>query len=293
MPLKPARHFPAKLLVTGEFTVIRGGDALAIPFSGFSGVWERGAETDPTLLPLVQFLKNKEYIDSGRLHEDILGGWQFRSTIPPAYGLGSSGALSAAVLYHYGKQISDETGILQKQLAGVEDFFHGTSSGFDPLVSYTGQGFALIGNTLLPVSARLSDDPATSCLYLMDSGIPRGHIHAISWYTEQLKQRLFLPVVEELNELNRNLIQSWFDQDTFKMEGLYFQISSLQWKWFQPLITANVADIWQKGLESGKYAIKLCGKGGGGYYLLWSKDPEIGNLIGPKPLPVQGQPPSA
>lgn len=291
--MNPARHFPAKLLVTGEFTVIRGGDALAIPFSGFSGVWEREAQIDTTLLPLVQFLKNIEYIDSGRLHDDVLEGWQFRSTIPPAYGLGSSGALSAALLYHYGRQISEETGILQKQLAGIEDFFHGTSSGFDPLVSYAGQGFALISNTLFQVPARLSAGPAASCLYVIDSGIPRGHIHAISWYLEQLKQPLFLPVVEELNELNRNLIQTWFDQDLIKMEDLYFQISSLQWKWFQPLVTANVSDIWQKGLESGKYAIKLCGKGGGGYYLLWTKDPEIGALIGQEPVPVQGRPLSA
>lgn len=288
--MNPSRHFPAKLLVTGEFTVIRGGDALAIPFPRFSGVWEKGVVSDTSLLPLVPFLMNKEYIDGRRLQADIQEGWQFRSTIPPAYGLGSSGALSAAVLFYYGRQISQETGILQKQLAGVEDFFHGTSSGFDPLVSYTGQGYALIGNILAEVPARLSASPATSCLYVIDSGMPRGHIHSISWYLDQLKQPLFLKVVEELNELNRNLIQTWLDQDIIKTEDLYFQISNLQWKWFQPLITASVADTWQKGLESGKYAVKLCGKGGGGYYLLWSKDPEIGALIGQEPVPVQGQP---
>jgi len=285
--LKPARPFPAKLLVSGEFTVIRGGDALAIPFPKFAGIWERGAEPDTSLLPLVQYLQKIDYIDSGRLHDDILEGWQFRSTIPPGYGLGSSGALSAALVYHYGREISEDTGILQKQLAGVEDYFHGTSSGFDPLVSYKGQGIAWIGKSLVRVPDPLSSGPLMSFLYVIDSGMARGHIHAISWYLEQLKQPVFLPVVEELNDLNHRLVQAWFEQDLQAAEDLFFQVSGLQWKWFQPLITAGVAGIWQKGLESGKYAVKLCGKGGGGYYLLWSKDPEIGALIGQEPVPVQ------
>jgi hypothetical protein len=39
--------YPSKLLLFGEYAIIKGGRALAIPFSRFSGHWARAKENTP------------------------------------------------------------------------------------------------------------------------------------------------------------------------------------------------------------------------------------------------------
>jgi len=40
------------------------------------------------------------------------------------------------------------------------------------------------------------------------------------------------------------------------------------------MIPANFHDIWQKGLETDTYYLKLCGCGDGGYFLGFTQDLE-------------------
>ena len=37
----------------------------------------------------------------------------------------------------------------------------------------------------------------------------------------------------------------------------------------QPMIIDRLMPFWQEGLTKGDYFIKLCGTGGGGYYLIY------------------------
>ena len=83
-------------------------------------------------------------LDIARLIRDIEQGLYFRSSIPKGYGLGSSGALCAAIYDEYGedknkiirKTGSEELLDVKKALASMESWFHGTSSGIDPLCIY-------------------------------------------------------------------------------------------------------------------------------------------------------------
>lgn len=78
------------------------------------------------------------------LKADVARGMYFDSSIPQGYGVGSSGALVAAI---YDKYANDKITVLEnltrekllqlKTIFGqMESFFHGKSSGLDPLNSY-------------------------------------------------------------------------------------------------------------------------------------------------------------
>ncbi len=78
------------------------------------------------------------------LKTDVERGMYFDSSIPQGYGVGSSGALVAAI---YDKYADNKITVLENltrekllQLKNIfsqmESFFHGKSSGLDPLNSY-------------------------------------------------------------------------------------------------------------------------------------------------------------
>ena len=82
-----------------------------------------------------------------KLEEDLNNGLFFESSIPEGYGLGSSGALVAALYNAYViNPIEGRVDIKQNDLltlkrifAQIESFYHGTSSGLDPLICYLRQ----------------------------------------------------------------------------------------------------------------------------------------------------------
>src|SRR5690606_34737948 len=82
--------------------------------------------------------------DLEALNEDLSQGMYFDSSIPQGYGIGSSGALVAAIYDKYGlekitvlENLTREKLLKLKAIFGrMESFFHGKSSGLDPLNSY-------------------------------------------------------------------------------------------------------------------------------------------------------------
>ena len=97
---------PAKLLLFGEYTVLHGGRALAVPETrwsgqlGMSGDGKRSDELQTWADDIAsRMLWPKATMDQFR--RDIDAGLSFASNIPLGYGLGSSGALCAAVYKTY------------------------------------------------------------------------------------------------------------------------------------------------------------------------------------------------
>ena len=78
---------------------------------------------------------NSQYLNISKLIKDFDSGWTLRGNIPTGYGIGSSGAVCAAILDKYQYESADiETS--HNQLIQMESYFHGKSSGLDPLVSF-------------------------------------------------------------------------------------------------------------------------------------------------------------
>jgi mevalonate kinase len=270
-PLRQKR-IPAKLLLAGEFTVLTGGNTLGIPFHHFYGTWAKHENPDIRLKELYEFLleKNLVYLDLGRFATDINEGWRFDSSIPEGYGLGSSGALSAGILARYG--IADESTpyTIQQRLATIESYYHGTSSGFDPLIAYTASACIVRNGTtqVLNIHHKIADT-LRSRLFLIDSKTQRNTIVPIEWFYVQLRQKRFKEAMEELNQLNDQLIGTLQEETYANLNAMYYQISLIQSEYFQPLIAEPVKDLWTQGLTHKTHYCKLCGKGGGGYYFIW------------------------
>ena len=49
-------------------------------------------------------------------------------------------------------------------------------------------------------------------------------------------------------------------------------LSNVVLKHFKPMIPQKIQGVWESGLESGQYYLKLCGSGGGGYFLGFTED---------------------
>ncbi|MEM9837043.1 MAG: hypothetical protein AAF828_11105, partial [Bacteroidota bacterium] len=135
------RHFPAKVLLFGEHRVLRGGRALAVPFPARGAAWVKKAKVDARLLALVRYLSvhfGARELQLFRLQRDVERGWQLWSNVPIGYGLGSSGTVCAAIWDRYAtlKGRNYDGHQLREALARMESFFHGQSSGTDPLVSF-------------------------------------------------------------------------------------------------------------------------------------------------------------
>jgi mevalonate kinase len=269
---------PAKLLLAGEFTVLTGGEALGIPFPKFHGQWAFDQKVDHRLEKLFHYLisKNIDFLNLDQLSKDIREGLVFQSNIPEAYGLGGSGALSAAMLHRYSMIQVDDLKIIQQQLALIESLFHGTSSGFDPLISYTRQGCLIQNNdTRVLTNTEVIYEKLGSNLYLIDSNTDRKTIIPIQWFYEQLKSGDFKVSLSELNEMNSLFIRSVLDTDQHDLSSTFQRISVLQFDLFKPLIVPSMNKIWKTGLDQGTHFCKLCGKGGGGFYYIWLNERDL------------------
>lgn len=147
--------FYSKILLFGEYGIIKDSKGLSIPYNFYNGALkvdenpsEVAVKSNESLKRFVTYLKgldkNLVDFDFEKLQEDVNSGMYFDSSIPQGYGVGSSGALVAAI---YDKYASDKITVLENLtrekllklkaiFADMESFFHGKSSGLDPLNSY-------------------------------------------------------------------------------------------------------------------------------------------------------------
>ena len=265
--------FPAKLLLFGEYTVLDGSQALSVPLRHLTGKWNKQEESGQmSLIPeYYRWLQKVELADEKtyeRMVAEFEDGWTYESNIPVGYGVGSSGAYVAAVYDRYINNGEKKINKTTEKMAQMEAYFHGSSSGMDPLVSYTGKSvyknekgeFQLIDNIGWPEGYKV---------YLLDSGVPRETASLVNRYkeriedqaaTEKMKQ-YFLPIVEQA-------IQSYLAGENQKLEESIEGISQFQRENFKEVIPEAVQKQWDEISSRPGVYVKLCGAGGGGYYLV-------------------------
>ena len=271
------RKYPAKLLLFGEHTVLRGSDALAVPYQRYYMKWiPKNNGTHPDwLIDFVEFLV-EECTDF--LHVDRVNNWikdfSLEANIPIGYGLGSSGALSAAI-FDIGKANPDERQlpVLQEQFGRMESFFHGKSSGFDPLVSYFNKPIIKIDGTIKKLEDILSDDSLK--IYLLDSGIKRSGKETIARFLKESDsdKNHFNGLIKSTNKVIKSFCEG---NESELFRNMEF-ISSFQFQSMSYMIIDSLMPLWRTGLDTKEYFMKVCGAGGGGYYLVFSKS-ELQNL---------------
>jgi mevalonate kinase len=274
------KSFNAKLFLFGEYSIIKNSMALCIPFSLFEGKLtfrrDNHVNIDPELKAFSLYLKklNDENqllvnFDISSLEFDISQGLFFDSSIPQGYGVGSSGAIVAAIFerYQIEGQIEDIKR-LKQIFAQMESHFHGTSSGVDPLISYLN----------LPILIKSKDDlgpvylpkfnKGKGGIFLLNTKRSRKTEPLVNLFLEKCTNTSFDNLCEnELTPITNHCINNFLEGDTKKLFENFKLLSAFQYKNFQGMIPKLYQDDWKKGLDTNSYYFKLCGAGGGGFLM--------------------------
>lgn len=282
--------FPAKLLLFGEYTVLRGGAALAIPLQQFGGKWcydKNALEKQYSLYDFCEYLKNDRLFPAffakkaAFLQSQLSEGLYFDANIPRGYGAGSSGAVTAAVFFALGGDATMPLTTLKNLLGRMESFFHGASSGLDPLVSCVQNNLLLLPNT--PPQIVALPPPSVGAPFLIDTHRPRKTEPLVQLFFEKLKPENQIKNIDfqknidnELMPNVENALQAMLKGDAENLWKAVEKISYWQFHLLRDMIPLPFQNIWQQGFESGDlFRLKLCGAGGGGFLLGFSQRPKM------------------
>jgi mevalonate kinase len=279
--------FSSKLLLFGEHTILRGSAALALPLPLFSGKWayttpENAQALQRNLTDWCQYLAEQQStgaleteLDLARFREELAASLYFDSNIPNGYGAGSSGALCAALYARYALQPIERVDIarfpeLKRILGQMESFFHGSSSGTDPLIVYLNQPVLLQADGSIQ-TLEVPDWPLETTgfqFFLLDTGIQRSTAPWVNLFLERCTDADYLHnIQQELIPLTAQAIAAFRAGDWSSLFERWRKISALQQVHFTPMIPESFQNLWTEGLNSGHFALKLCGAGGGGFLL--------------------------
>jgi mevalonate kinase len=271
---------------------------LSIPYTFFKGKFEFPTEptenqirSNKSILKFVKHLKEMHFngelpckFDFKQLESDLNEGLYFESSIPQGFGVGSSGALVAALYKEYALEpitadtimINDNLAELKSILSVLESYFHGKSSGLDPLICYLNLPILIKGQGNLDTVGIPSENlSGKGAIFLMDSGSPGKTKGMVEIFLERLKEEGFRNMVRnELKKHNDNAVKHFLKGEIKPLLSNVKALSSLFLNNFQPMIPTHFEDIWQKGLDTNAYYLKLCGSGGGGFVLGFTEDIE-------------------
>jgi mevalonate kinase len=269
-----ARIYPSKLLLFGEYTVLSGSQALAVPLSHWKGEWRQDENAviheDSPLYAYVDWLKAHDLISAAsaaHMITDAEEGWMYEADIPIGYGLGSSGAFVAALYDRYiTKENTTTPSSVLEMLARMEGYFHGSSSGMDPMVSYTGEAVYKNEQGAFQ-SVHDPGWPEGYKVYLLDSGIERSTGPLVHIFKELLKDPEFKTRIKrELIPVVEHAIHFYLSGTGSMLEECISVISQFEREYFSMLIPDPVKDQWDELIELPGVYVKFCGAGGGGYF---------------------------
>lgn len=272
--------------------MIKHSHALAIPYPLFEGKLKfkrsKNIMIESELKAFGQYLKKIQQtqdlrgFDLSSFEFDIGQGLFFDSTIPQGFGVGSSGALCAALVDRYTNIEDDVDKIdeLKKFFSLVESHFHGSSSGFDPLVSFL-QRPILIGEKQKLSTVELPDyKEGKGCLFLLNTGRARRTEPLVNLFLEKCKSDEFNHLCQNhLLPITNQCIESFLKKDVQTLFENFNRLSEFQFQHMKEMIPKIFQDIWEMGLKGHEFYLKLCGAGGGGFLLGMTQDFESARKV--------------
>ena len=290
--------FYSKILLFGEYGIIQDSKGLSIPYNFYNGALKKDENPSESAIKsnesLKKFVVYLEQLQAEQpelvtfnlevLQQDVNSGMYFDSSIPQGYGVGSSGALVAAI---YDKYANDKITVLENltrekllQLKTIfsqmESFFHGKSSGLDPLNSYL--SIPILINSKDNIEATGIPTQSTQgkgAVFLIDSGIVGETAPMVSIFMENLKDNGFRTMLKsQFIKYTDACVENFLGGDMKSLFANTKQLSKVVLNNFKPMIPEAFHGVWQKGIDTNDYYLKLCGSGGGGYILGFTEDLE-------------------
>lgn len=276
--MNSTNFYPSKILLVGEYTILSGNAGLAIPYTKKYAHWKNESSSEHEILKdLILYISENpnlsKYINLTEFRIEIDNGLYLESTIPYGYGLGSSGTLCAAILDRYGINLPLQVPEIFSLLKELEHFFHGQSSGVDPAVAYFKKSIFIENNEIQIVDLQFDDFIENHRIRLIDSKLGRNTEALVSVFKQKLKNEEFRQrLINELVPANKNLIEAILRDQSDAISRYWEQVSRISYILFEELIPDSMKEFWYEGMQTGSYYCKLCGAGGGGYFLV--KDTE-------------------
>ena len=288
--------FYSKILLFGEYGIIKDSKGLSIPYNFYNGALktdknpsEEAIKSNKSLKGFVDYLSNIDAelvtFDIDTLKKHVDAGMYFDSSIPQGYGVGSSGALVAAIYDKYAQnKITVLENLTREKLlklksifSAMESFFHGKSSGLDPLNSYL--SIPILINSKDNIEATGIPSQKTegkNAVFLLDSGIIGETAPMVRIFMENMKQEGFRKMIK--NQFIKHTdacVDDFLKGDIKSLFSNTKQLSKVVLNHFKPMIPKQFHELWKKGIETNEYYLKLCGSGGGGYILGFTEDIDV------------------
>jgi len=282
------KKYNSKVLLFGEYTVLNGTKALAVPFDKFSGSWiyKKNHPSAVEIQKLKQYLLKiyhegkLDNFDFDELEYQTAKGLAFESTIPQGYGLGSSASVTAAIFDAFRKEKELLTlNELRKILGLIESCYHGSSSGLDPLVCFLNQPVLIHDADNVELIDEQNSDIDAS-LYLLDTKMPRRTGPLVEAYLKTFeKSEAFRKRIDEISDINDQLIDDYLFRNIDSFINNFQKLSWAQYNYLSILIPDKYAALWKKGHKSCSFDMKICGAGGGGFLMLMVYDKAVADEI--------------
>jgi mevalonate kinase len=290
--------FYSKILLFGEYGIIKDSKGLSIPYNFYNGALkvdenpsDEAIKSNQSLRRFVAYLEQLQTeqptlvtFNLELLKSDVERGMYFDSSIPQGYGVGSSGALVAAI---YDKYAQDKITVLENltrekllQLKTIfsqmESFFHGKSSGLDPLNSYLSIPILINSKDNIEATGIPSQSAnGKGAVFLLDSGIVGETAPMVNIFMENLKDQGFRTMLKsQFIKYTDACVENFLGGDMKSLFSNTKKLSKVVLNNFKPMIPEQFHGIWQEGIDSNDYYLKLCGSGGGGYILGFTEDIE-------------------
>ena len=284
--------FYAKILLFGEYGIIKDSKGLAIPYNSYKGALKSSSnlsgeakKSNENLIKLYDYLKNTPTdlvsFNFNVFKEDIDSGMYFDSSIPQGYGVGSSGALVASIYDQYAEDkitilenlTRDKLLKLKDIFSLMESFFHGKSSGLDPLNSYLSLPILINSKTNIEPAGIPSQKEGKGAVFLLDSEQVGETEPMVNIFMNKMKNEGFRKMLnEEFAIYTDACIDNFLHGNVSSLLGNVKKLSKLVLANFKPMIPSAFHKIWEQGIQTNDYYLKLCGSGGGGYILGFAQD---------------------
>lgn len=291
--------FYSKILLFGEYGIIKDSKGLSIPYNFYNGALKTdqnpnlsAIKSNRNLKKFIQYLASLDSLlvsfNLDQLQKDVNVGMYFDSSIPQGYGVGSSGALVAAL---YDKYANDKITVLENLtrekllklkaiFSEMESFFHGKSSGLDPLNSYLSIPILINSQDNIEATGIPSQNTnGKGAVFLIDSGIIGETAPMVGIFMEKMKHEGFRSMLK--NQFIKHTdacVEDFLKGDVKSLFSNTKQLSKVVFNHFKPMIPKQFHSIWKKGIDTNDYYLKLCGSGGGGYILGFTEDLEAAKM---------------
>ncbi len=296
MPLsKKNSVYYSKILLFGEYSILLNSNGLTIPYAHFNGSLDFinasgytdldfAKESNQQLKRYADFLgKNcNEIIDTDTLQADIDKGLYFESSIPEGYGLGSSGALVAAIYKEYGKNIikakagleNIETQKLKSIFSILESYFHGKSSGIDPLLCYLKYPlFIKDQQNISSIGISRKNIKSDDAVFIVNSKQTGKTAPLVDLFMTKCLNPIYIEKIKnELIPTTNKCIHSLLQGDISSFYKNLKLLSKFQLEYLKEMIPDEFLKYWEDGIAKNHYLLKLCGSGGGGYILGFTRE---------------------